>query len=216
MVFLNQGSEDGVQFQGQALPWWAQLTAAFAPSVADLTGDGHQDLLLSQNFFATEVSIPRQDGGRALLLRGDGTGQFEPIKGHHSGVIAYGEQRAAPLADVDGDGRVDVLVTQNGARTRLFRNTRAEPGLAVRLEAPGENRRAVGATVRLRYENGERGPATPVTAGTSYWSQHSLTPVLGSGEHSVEAVEVVWPDGTSSETAVAADVRSVTLQHPGR
>jgi hypothetical protein len=212
MVFLNQGSGDGVQFEGRALPWWSQLTAGFSPGVADLTGDGHQDLLLSQNFFATEVSIPRQDGGRALVLRGDGTGNFTPVKGHHSGVIAYGEQRAAPLADVDGDGRVDVLVTQNGAQTRLFRNVEATPGVEVRLEGEEDNRRGVGATVRFRYEDGELGPATVVSAGTGYWSQHSLTPVLGHGERAVEAVEVTWPDGTTTETPVDTDASSVTVR----
>ncbi|MFB6273135.1 MAG: FG-GAP-like repeat-containing protein, partial [Salinibacter sp.] len=194
MVFLN--TETG--FEGHALPLWAQLTAGFSPSIADLDGDGHLDVLLSQNFFATESETPRQDAGRALLLRGDGTGAFTPVKGHRSGLIAYGEQRAAPLADVDRDGRVDVLVTQNGAQTKLFRNVGAMPGLRVRLDGPAGNPRGIGATVRLRYENGDQGPALPITAGAGYWAQHSLTPVLGHGPRSVAAVEVRWPDGTTS------------------
>jgi hypothetical protein len=183
MVFLN--TEEG--FEGQPLPLWAQLTAGFSPSVTDLNGDGHLDVLMSQNFFATESQTPRQDAGRGLVLRGDGTGHFTPLKGHRTGLLAYGEQRAAPVADVDGDGRVDVLVTQNGADTHLFRNVGATPGLRVRLDGPPQNPRGIGATVRLRYEDGSRGPAVAVTAGSGYWSQHTLTPTLGHGNRSVEA-----------------------------
>ncbi len=210
MVFLN--TDDG--FTGHALPFWAQLTAGFSPSVADLNGDGHLDLLLSQNFFATESETPRQDAGRALVLRGDGTGHFTPIKGHHSGVTVYGEQRAAPVADVDRDGRVDLVITQNGAATTLFRNVGATPGLRVRLDGSSANPSGIGATVRLRYDNGRRGPALPVTAGSGYWSQHSLTPVLGHGSQTVDAVEVQWPDGTSSEATVPDGAHSVVVSHP--
>jgi hypothetical protein len=210
-VFLNQGEGADVTFDGHALPRWSQYSAGFAPSVADLDGDGHQDLLLSQNFFATHVKTSRQDGGRALWLRGDGTGHFTPVKGHKSGLLVYGEQRSAPLADVDGDGRIDLLVTQNGAETKLFRNVGAEPGLRVRLEGSPKNRRGVGAVLRLQYADGTRGPATPLTAGSSYWSQHSRVSVLGHGAHSVEAVQVQWPDGTETVQAVESGVRSITV-----
>ncbi len=209
MVFLN--TETG--FEGHALPPWAQLTAGFSPSIADITGNGHLDILMSQNFFATESEMPRQDAGRALLLQGDGTGTFTPIKGHRSGLIAYGEQRAAPVADIDRDGRIDVLVTQNGARTKLFRNVGATPGLRIRLDGPAGNPRGIGAMVRLRYENGDRGPALPITAGSGYWSQHSLTPVFGHGPRSVAAVEVRWPDGTTSEHPVDTDASVVTIPY---
>lgn len=212
MVFLNQGTDGDAQFRGTALPRWAQLSAAFAPSVADVTGDGHQDVVLSQNFFATHIKIPRQDGGRALLLRGDGTGEFTPVKGHESGLRAYGEQRAIPLTDVDGDGRIDVLVTQNGATTKLYRNVKATPGLQVRLLGSPKNRRAVGAVIRLHYADGTRGPATVVSAGTGYWSQHSLTPVLGHGERTVDTLQVTWPDGSTTKRSVDGGARAVTVE----
>jgi hypothetical protein len=216
MVFLSGGAGDDLRFEGQALPWWSQLSAGFAPSVADLDGDGAQDILLSQNFFATEVETPRQDGGRALWLDGDGTGEFTPVKGHESGLIVYGEQRAAALGDMDADGRIDAVVAQNGTQTKLFHNVGATPGLRVRLKGRTGNRRGVGATVRLTYEDGTHGPSTVVRAGSSYWSQHSRTPVLGAGERSVAKVHVRWPGGTRSETSVEAGTRSVTVTHPDR
>jgi hypothetical protein len=216
MVFLSAGAGDNLRFEGRALPWWSQLSAGFAPSVADLDGDGAQDILLSQNFFATEVETPRQDGGRALWLDGDGTGEFKPVKGHESGLEVYGEQRAAALGDMNADGRVDAVVAQNGTQTKFFHNVGAAPGLRVRLAGRDGNRRGVGATVRLAYEDGTEGPITVIRAGSSYWSQHARTPVFGTGERSVAEVQVRWPDGSRTETSVEAEVRSVTVAHPDR
>ncbi len=48
-LFLNQGD----CFTRRALPPAAQFAPAFAVCVADFDADGHKDLFLSQNFFAT-------------------------------------------------------------------------------------------------------------------------------------------------------------------
>ena len=216
MVFLNTADRGAPTFDGRALPMWAQLSAAFAPTLADLDGDGHVDIFLSQNFFATEIETPRQDAGRSLWLRGDGTGTFTPVKGHVSGLTVYGEQRAAPVADFDADGRLDVLVTQNGAETKLFRNVRGTPGVRVKLAGRDANPHGIGATVRLRYADDTRGPAQQVAAGTGYWTQSSSTRVLGTGSRTPVAVDVTWPDGTTSTHTVDDSRALVTASHPDR
>ena len=132
MIFLNRGDH----FEAAALPREAQFAPVFAVCVADLDGDGHEDIFLSQNFFATQPETPRLDGGRGLWLRGDGTGKLMPVPGQESGVKIYGEQRGAALCDYDGDGRVDLVVTQNGAETKLYHNARARPGLRVPAPDP--------------------------------------------------------------------------------
>lgn len=189
MVFFN--TADG--FEARPLPDKAQYAPAFHVAVADLDGNGHEDLFLSQNFFAYQLEMPRSDAGRALWLKGDGTGGFEPVPGHMSGIQVYGEQRGAALADFDNDGRTDVVVTQNGAPTKLFQNRKADPGLRVRLEGSTENPGGIGARMNVIYSNGE-GPVREIQAGSGYWSQNSVVQVLGlRGEP--EQLRVQWPDG---------------------
>jgi hypothetical protein len=144
-VFLNRGD----YFEARALPIEAQMAPAFAVCAQDFDGDGFEDLFLSQNFLSIQPDTPRYDGGRGLLLRGDGQGGFTAITGQRSGVTIYGEQRGAATADFDQDGRVDLVVSQNGAATKLYRNTSGTPGLRVRLIGPGGNVDGLGAVLRV-------------------------------------------------------------------
>src|SRR5437879_8356266 len=147
MIFLNRGDH----FEGRALPLEAQLAPAFAVCVGDYDGDGKEDVFLSQNFFAMNSETGRNDAGRGLWLKGDGSGGLTPVPGQESGVKVYGEQRGAALCDYDGDGRLDLVVTQNGAETKLYHNVRGKLGLRVRLRGPPGHREAIGAQMRMRY-----------------------------------------------------------------
>lgn len=109
------------------------------------------------------------------------------------------------------DGRLDFVVAQNGAATKLYRNTHAKPGLRVRLASPTPNPCAVGAVVRLL--GGESAaPAREVRIGTGYWSQDSPWPVLDFlGEP--DAIEVRWPGGSRPQTPLPPRAREITI-HP--
>ena len=90
-LLLNRGD----RFEAVPLPLQAQLALAFDASVADLDGDGAEDVFLSQNFFPNEVNTQRYAAGRGLLLRGDGEGGLTPVDGAASGIRVYGDQRGA-------------------------------------------------------------------------------------------------------------------------
>jgi hypothetical protein len=207
MMFFNRGDH----FEAVALPKEAQWAPAFGVNVADFDGDGRQDVFLSQNFFAMESETPRLDAARGLLLRGAGGGKLEPVAAG-SGIEVYGEQRGSATCDFDKDGRVDLVVTQNGAATRLFQNVGAKPGLRVRLQGPPGNPHGVGATLRLKAGD-KLGPAQEVQAGSGYWSQNSSVLVVATVEKPTEIV-VRWPGGVESTTTVGAK-REVTIAHPG-
>jgi hypothetical protein len=207
-VFLNRGDH----FEPVPLPLEAQMAPAFGVCVADFDGDGHEDIFLAQNFFAVQPETPRHDAGRGLWLRGDGAGHFTAVPGQESGLRVYGEQRGAAACDYDGDGRVDLAVTQNGAATRLFHNAGAKPGLRVRLEGPPGNPNAIGAVIRLRF--GERlGPAREIHAGSGYWSQDAAVQVLGTPSPPTQAW-VRWPGGTEAGADVPPGATAVSLHPP--
>jgi len=207
-LFRNEGDT----LVAQPLPPETQHTAAFHAGVADYNADGHEDLFLSQNTFAVRPTFPRLDGGRGLWLRGDGTGHFEPVPGHVSGVRAYGEQRGAALGDVNDDGRVDLALSQNDAPTKLYLNRSEETGLRVRLEGPPDNRAGIGGSVRLLYEDGTAGPRREIQAGGGYWSQRSAEHILGPAGP-VAGIEVRWPGGRVDTTTISGQ-DAVVLRPP--
>jgi hypothetical protein len=208
-LFLNRGD----RFEPVRLPGAAQIAPAFYAGVADLQGDGHDDVFLTQNFFATEPETPRYDAGRSVWLAGDGTGALEAVSGSESGVAVYGDPRGAALADYDADGRIDLVVSQNGAATRLFHNVGAEPGLRVRLLGPPGNPGVVGASLRVLYAAGV-GPLREIQAGSGYWSQNDAIQVLGLRE-GPRAVQVRWPGGELTETPVPDGVAELEIPMPG-
>ncbi len=209
MVFLNRGDH----FEAVALPNEAQFAPAFGVCVGDMDGDGKEDLFLGQNFFATSPESSRCDAGRGLWLRGDGKGGFNVVTGRESGVTVYGEQRGCALADYDGDGRLDLAVTQNGAATKLYHNIGAKQGLRVRLRGGPGNPTSAGAAMRLVF-SGRSGPVREIHAGSGYWSQDGAVQVLAIPEPPRQ-IWVRWPGGRTTTTDVPEGATSIEIAQDG-
>lgn len=196
VVLLNRGEG----FEARELPAPAQWAPVSGIAVADFDGDGAEDVFLGQNLFAVRAEDSRLDAGRGLLLRGDGRGGFVPVDGLESGLGIYGEQRGVAAADFDEDGRMDLVVCQNGAEMRVYRNAKARVGLRVRLAGPAGNPDGIGAVVRP-VRVGKAGVAKVVGAG-SYGSPGGTVVLLGGDRP--ESVEVLWPGGRRSVVQTAA------------
>jgi hypothetical protein len=209
MVFLNRGD----RFEGKALPREAQLSPAYAVCVGDYDGDGQEDIFLSQNFFAINPEMTRCDAGRGLWLKGEGKGSFTAVPGQESGIKVYGEQRGAALCDYDGDGRVDLVVTQNGAETKLYRNREAKAGLRVRLKGPAGNPTGAGATMRIESED-RLGPAREIHAGSGYWSQDSAVQVMTVSKPPTQ-IHVRWPGGKNTTSPVPVTAKEIEVNLDG-
>jgi hypothetical protein len=208
-VFLNRGDH----FELVTLPAVAQFSPAFGINVADFDGDGIEDIFLSQNFFAVQPQTSRNDAGRGLVLRGKGLGVFEEVHGSLSGIKIYGEQRGSAISDFDGDGRVDLAVSQNGAATRLYRNVTAKKGLRVRLDAGPANPGGIGAIVQLSFGQ-TWGPAREVHAGSGYWSQDSAVQILGASEPATR-IKVRWPGGKTTISEISTNAAEIRIDQSG-
>jgi FG-GAP-like repeat/FG-GAP repeat len=107
----RKGEAKPVIFRRAADGRWARWSAArFAPlryaygdaAVADFDGDGNADLAL-----AMHVAPP-------VLLRGDGSGAFEPFAADLGAAVPGFSSRAAAVVDWNGDGRADLALLGEG------------------------------------------------------------------------------------------------------
>src|SRR5262249_19179380 len=110
VVLLNRGDH----FEVRVLALEAQMCPGFGLCVGNFYDDGNEVIFLAQNFFSFQPETPRYDAGRGLLLKADGSGGFQVVPGQESGIKVYGQQRGAAAGDFDADGRLDLVLTQNG------------------------------------------------------------------------------------------------------
>ena len=115
-VFLNNGTK----FTFVPLPFEAQLAPAFGICAKDFNGDSSIDLFIAQNDFSIPTRYSRYDSGRGLLLAGDGKGNFKPLNSKQCGIMIYGEQRGIVASDFNGDKKLDLVVSQRDAITKLY------------------------------------------------------------------------------------------------
>ncbi len=197
-VFWNYGD----YFAWERLPDETQLTPATALVSGDLDGDGWEDLFVAQNWFAVNPDDVRQDAGRGLWLRNAEASGWDPVDGAVSGIHVYGEQRSVGLLDWNGDRRLDLLVTQNGAQTRFFENRLSKAGVRVELKGPPGNPRGYGAQLWWENRSGERSGVFELAP--TFGGKSALTPypvLFPSQQLEPEQLVVRWPGGKIS-TAV--------------
>ncbi len=124
--------------------------------------------------------------------------------------------RGAAFLDLEGDGDLDLVLTQVGGPARLLRNE-MDPGspaahhhLRVVLRSPPPNRDGIGA--RVEATAGGAAQTRRIMPTRSYLSQVEPAASFGLGPATrVERLRITWPDGTAEEIRDLAADRTVVV-----
>jgi hypothetical protein len=188
----------------------------FGAGFLDVDNDADLDLAVVNGHVMNSASHFRpgaKEAQRNLLLRNEGNGRFRDVtRLAGPGFEIENVSRALAAADVDHDGDLDLLVTNNAGVADLLRNG-GVPGsnaLLVRLVGTKSNRSAIGA--RLRVTAGGRTQVREVRAGSSYLGQHDLRVHVGLGRATaIERLEIRWPNGQMETVSGVAVNQIVTI-----
>ena len=102
--------KDG-KFIKHQLPMEAQFAPINKILVKDYDKDGHLDLVMGGNLYASEVETPRADAGLGLFLKGNGKGNFKALSPKESGLFLKGDVK--DLAEITIRKRPHLLVAKN-------------------------------------------------------------------------------------------------------
>lgn len=145
---------------------------------------------------------------------------FKNVRNANSGKVSFERVGAAPdsglaksicarglaVADFDGDGRLDVIMSDMDSAPTLLRNVSETKNNWLELKLIGDNSKktpsdAVGSTVfvttgklRQRYD---------VTSGGSYASQSSQIIHVGLGDNTkIDNLEIIWANGQTEKFSI--------------
>ena len=170
----------------------------FGVAIVDVDNDTQRDLVIVNGNVVDNIADFRPGSSHAqrnLLLRNDG-GRFRRIDQPGDALRIERVSRALAAGDIDNDGDVDLLVTNNGGRAELLANEggNRRAALLIRTIGTRSNRDGIGA--RLRLTVGTRTFVAQVTSGSSYLAQHDLRVHFGLGTASrADRLEIRWPSG---------------------
>ncbi len=162
----------------------------------DIDNDGRDDLFIAKGNVDQMPTNAIHDPNNLLMQLSDGT--FAE-KGDAAGIGTMERSRGAALADLNGDGLLDILVINRRAPMEVWQNVTAGTGhwLALDLAQSGANCRAVGAIVEVRLPGG-RVLTRENTVGGGHASGEAVPLHFGLGAAESVEVRVIWPGGVVS------------------
>ena len=211
-LFRNDG---GSSFVDTTLD--AGISSATLPFVGfgvgffDFDNDADLDLSIVNGHVIDNTALFRAGSSHAqrklLFLNTNGRRFAEISQQSGSGFAKDGVGRTLIGGDIDNDGDIDLVVTNNGGAAEILRNTGGSARNAVEVRVVGTRSNRDGLGARLTITAGGRTQVREIKSGSSYLGQNDLRAHVGLGEATrVDRIDVRWPAGqTESIRDVAAN-----------
>ncbi len=227
-LYRNDGNaffEDATIALGLALP--SVPFTSFGTGWLDFDNDSDLDLLIVSGAINPLPSLvlagdpfPLHQVNQLWRNPGNGAleGRFEEVGGEAGSALELSEvSRGAAFGDLDNDGDVDVVVTNNNGPVRLLRNNghAGHHWLGLRLVDSGGQRDLLGTRVAVLR------PRRPTLfrrshSDGSYCSASDPRVLVGLGAESAPVrVQVEWPDGAREQFAGLPIDAYATLRQGG-
>lgn len=199
----------------------SRLLLKFGVFFFDYDLDGRQDILSANGHLEEEIGKiqkSQQYKQPAQLFWNSGvtkSGSFVPVDSQKAGIDLFKPivGRGSAFADIDGDGDLDVVLTQTGGKPILLRNDQnlGHHWLRLKLVGKKNNRDAIGAWVHAKA--GGQDLSRQVMPTRSYLSQSELPITIGLGKSTaVESLEIVWPSGATQKVEPKVDMLTVVQE----
>ena len=194
------------------------LTLGFGCFFFDYDLDGWPDVLVANGHIDADIQRVQSNVKYAMpphLFRNIGKGKFEEVtKSLGQAFASPRVGRGAAYADINNDGRLDLLLSTNGGPVYLFRNdaqgaAASNKSLRIKLIGTKSNRDGLGATVRVT--SGGETQTQMLRSGSSYLSASELVLTFGlTQREKADSIEIRWPSGQVDRLSGIAAGQTVT------
>jgi tetratricopeptide (TPR) repeat protein len=188
-IYVTNGMISGTERPDLNSFFWRQVVAK-SPNTAASSSDYEQGWNAINELIRSGYSWSGFE--RNVLFANNQDGTFTDVSAA-LGLDFIEDSRSFALADLDGDGRQEILIkNRNAPQLRLLKNTlpALPPCISFRLRGTKSNRDAIGTSVTIGSQT------RFLQAGSGFLSQHSKNLFFGLGESKGNVSATIrWPSG---------------------